>query len=137
MTEQRTHPCIVHKAKLSLGKNESIQAFSMDLKKAAKDYLAQKYNVDLKKGSVYPMEVFADKAVFGVIPDFDKPPSNDFIVAFKYSRGSSGQFQFGDTMKVKKVTTYVADKGVSISKSKGAFGMSNWEKAPGLFHGAV
>lgn len=133
----RTHSVIVHKANVPMLKNESLGAFCHALKSAAKAHLMQKYNVDDKKGSAYAVEVFADKAVFMVIPDYEKPSTNDFHVAFKFARATDGTFTFGETMKVQPVTSFIAADGgtAAVSKARG-LGMDNWVKG-GTFAGVI
>lgn len=147
---QRTHEVVVHKASLTLMKDESIHQFTQTLKDEAKKFLTQKFNVDTKKGRVWPIEIFATKAVFTVIPDLDKPPSNDFKVAVKFSRSAdTGQFNFTDTMKVKAVTIFQPVEGLSITKAKDvpepapqAWEMGAWtpaevEKTKSIFSGVL
>lgn len=133
MTTPATHDVIVHKANVPMMKGESLYTFMEALRNAGRAFLMQKYNVDSKKGSVYPIEVYADKAVFKVTPDYEKPVSNDFCVAVKFNRDTNGTFTFTDTMKVVPVTTYVAASEINVTK---AMGMPNWVKG-GIFTGVV
>lgn len=130
----RTQDVLVHKAAVPLMKDESVGAFCAALKTAGRQHLLQKYNVDEKKGNAYPVEIYADKAVFMVVPDYSKPHGNDFHVAMKFNRADSGQFNFTDTMKVKPVTSFVAQNEMPVTK---ALHMDAWAEADSAFAGVV
>jgi hypothetical protein len=136
MTDRKTHDVFVHKAAVPLMKGESIGAFTGALRDAGKAHLLQKFNVDDKKGGAFPIEVFASKAVFTVVPDFQKSSSNDFHVAMKFTRSTdTGQFTFTDTMKVQPVTSFVPSAdGVAVNK---AMDLDAWAPAPSTFAGVI
>lgn len=149
--ERVTHDVLVHKAAIPLMKGESLGAFITEVKQAATAHIRQKFNLDEKKGNIFPLEVFSNKAVFKVIPDFDKPPSNDFHVAMKFTRANEGKFTFSDTMKVTPVMSFVPSTnklGVTKDASgepiepelpegvKKAMGMDSWVEG-GVFAGVL
>ena len=109
----------------------AVHKFLDEIRSAGRDHIAQKFNVDKNKGGVFPLEAFSDKVVFEVVPDFEK--GGDFIVAMKFKRSESGSFDFTETLKVKRVTTFVAE-GTQVTK---ALGMGAWTPEPALFSGVV
>ena len=126
MSTPRTYQVTVHKANLALMPDESLQSFACAVKNAGNKHVAQKYNVDTKKGCVYPVEVYADKAVFMVVPDFDKPPAEDFYVAAKFARDNAGNFEFSETMKVKRVTQYMPESPMPVTKAADSPERGTW-----------
>jgi hypothetical protein len=139
---KKTHDVIVHKAAIPLMKDESLGMFIHEVRNAARAHIQQKFNLDDKKGSTYPVEIFNNKAVFKVIPDYDKPAKDDFHVALKFDRNDqTGQFTFSQTVKVKAVTSFVEDDGdvaaKTVDKSKNPFGLDHWAKEDSLFHGVL
>lgn len=134
----RTQQVLIHKAAVPLMANESLGAFTNALKSAGRAHVMQKFNVSDKEGSAWPVEVFSNKAVFMVVPDFKKPPTNDFHVAMKFTRSTdTGQFTFMDTMKVTPVVSFVANTGDTAAKVTKALDMDAWAPAPSLFNGVV
>jgi hypothetical protein len=149
MSERTTHDVVVHKASIPLMKGESLGAFISEVKMAAASHIRQKFNLDEKKGAIFPIEVFNTKAVFKVIPDFEKPVSNDFHVAMKFTRATEGKFSFSDTLKVTPVMSFIpATNATGITKDaeapeqelpegvEKAMGMDSWVVG-GLFAGVL
>lgn len=149
--DRTTHDVLIHKAAVPLMKGESLGAFVTEVRNAATAHIRQKFNLDEKKGSIFPLEVFANKAVFKVIPDFEKPVSNDFHVAMKFTRAKEGKFSFSDTMKVTPVMSFIpATNAMGITKDadgeppepelpegvKKAMGMESWVEG-GVFAGVL
>lgn len=140
-TTTKTYKVTVHKANVPLQKGESLGQFTNELRKQAKPFLVQKFNMDDKKGAVYPLEVYATKAVFQVIPDWDDV-SKDATVAFEYTRKDDGTFTFGEIQKVKAVMSYEITKRAELPL---AMGMESWtpevvEAAPvakSFWHGVI
>lgn len=134
MATARTYGVVVHKASIPLLKGESLRAFMNEVRKAVTVHVVQKFNLDEKKGGVFPVEIFSDKAVFTVVPDFSKSSSNDFHVAMKFTRTDKGTFNITDTIKVRPVTSFVPATS-QVAKAK-AMGMDAWV-AGGLFRGVL
>jgi hypothetical protein len=135
--EPRKQDVLVHKAVVPLMEGESMGVFTKALGAAGRDYLMQKYNIDSKKGSAWPVEVYANKAVFMVVPDYNQPSSNDFYVAVKFNRANTGQFNFVDTIKVTPVTTFVARNDEAVAKAAKTYGLDAWTKAESDFAGVL
>jgi hypothetical protein len=140
---QRTYQAIVHKANVPLMKGESLGQFTHQLRKQAQPMLLQKFNTDEKKGGAWPLEVYSNKAVFMVAPEW-ADISKDLTVAFSYERDeATGDFKFGDVQKVKAIVSYEVSKRVELPV---AMEMPNWtpdteappvETAKSFWHGVV
>lgn len=132
---------LVHKASVPLMKGESLGDFTRSLTDASTLYIKQKYNLPSNDGCecyVWANEVYADKAVFSV-SNYKAETQKDryFHVAVKFSRQNDGDFEFTDTLKVRPVTTYVADSSVEKAKVKKALEMDGWTPEGSLFGGVV
>jgi hypothetical protein len=113
----------VHKANVPLQSGESLRKFTQELKKQASPILLQKFNSDEKKGGSWPLEVFANKAVFMLALKWDDV-KKDQTVAFDFTRDvNTGVFKIGDVVKVKAVTQYEVQKRAELPRHKG---MENW-----------
>lgn len=143
MNKPRTLPVVVHKAAVPLLKGESLNQFTCAVNDAASVYIKQKYN--LPSGDcdswVWCHEVYADKAVCSV-SNYKAETQKDrhFYVAIKFTRRDSGDFDVTESMKVRPVMSFVADKEMSVTKDKAvkkAYDMENWSPGESLFKGAV
>lgn len=136
MTQRPTYEAIVHKANVPLMADESLRQFTHELEKAAKPYIAQKFNLD-DDASAWPMEVYANKAVFNVIPEWEDV-SKDFMLAVKFERDKEGTFTFGETQKVKPVTTYQVTKRAELPRTFGISSVTaDVETKKSLWHGVL
>jgi hypothetical protein len=137
---QRNYQAIVHKANVPLMKSESLGQFTHALRKQAQPMLMQKFNMDEKKGGAWPLEVYSNKAVFMVVPDWEDI-SKDVNVAFSYERDeSTGDFKFGEVQKVKAIVSYEVTKRADLPQ---AMDMPAWtpdqavDTAKSFWHGVV
>lgn len=124
-TDRTTYQAVVHKANVPLMQSESLRQFTTELQKSAKPMLMQKFNGGSDgdaDGDAWPLEVFATKAVFMVIPEW-ADVSKDVTVAFAFERDDEGEFKFGEVQKVKAVTSYEVTKRAELPK---AMEMPNW-----------
>jgi len=102
---------MVEKAKLPLNKGESIEEF--------RDLLCSELRVKYGSGTgesrtyVYPMEVYAEKAIIEILPPINSNSKIKFLSVPYKRQGDS--FVFGSATEVKRKTTYVPK--VQISKS--------------------
>ena len=103
-----THNVVVHKANIPLLKGESLKDFTCALREAGRKHVMQKQNLPSKGVDVYMVEAFSDHIVFDVYwygENAVKDKQMQFF-AVPYKRGTDGKFEFGDTMEVRRVTTY-------------------------------
>jgi hypothetical protein len=108
---RKSYTVQVHKANIPLLEGESLDVFISNLSKQAGPYLIEKAGgVVGKESSAWPREVYATKAVFQVIPDWDDS-SKDQLIQVDFTRSpTDGSFSFSNDEKVKLVTSYVVEK---------------------------
>jgi hypothetical protein len=112
---------VVLKANLPLMEGETLNTYTRELCKAAKDHFSQKMNLG-KASDVWCPEIAADAVVASVYEYKEGSPSVNKMYSAKYSRDTkSGTFSFGDTLEVKPVTRYEPVKTGITQVLKSAF----------------
>lgn len=121
-TTTTSYKVTVHKANVPLKGAESLRQFTCELSKQLKPKLIQKFNGG-DKSDAWPLEVYANKAVFMVIPEWEDV-TKDVTVAFEYERADNGDFAIvGEVQKVKAVTQWEVTKRAELPK---AMSMESW-----------
>ncbi len=118
MTE---HNVVVHKANIALKAGESIREFTRALSDGGRQHIRKKLNLPDKGVDVFMMEAFSKSAVFEVFkfgPDVKQGQRMRFF-ATTYTRKDAGDFEFGPTTEVKRVTRFEPKPGaVPTTKAK-------------------
>lgn len=107
---------IVHKS-LDLRSGETLSQFTSDLATKGRDHVMKKLNMADSDGGAYMLEVFSKSVVFRVWKAKESP-SKDKTIAFTFERDKNGNFSFGDTTEVIRVTRFEV-KPNSVSKGMG------------------
>ncbi len=118
MTEERTHNVVIHKANVPLQTGESIRQFTRALSDAGRDHVRKKLNLPDKGVDIFMVEAFAKSAVFDVFrfgPDAPKPKQR--FIATAFTRKTTGEFEFGPTTEVQRVTTFQPKSAVPVAKA--------------------
>jgi len=118
--ETTTMPVAVHKANISLQAGESVREYTKALGDAAQKALKQKLNL-MQEADVWPIEVFTDKVVLDVFqPKATDSKQRMRYFGMKYTRKDTGDFEFGETVELKRVTRFEPKNMAAVSKAKKA-----------------
>jgi hypothetical protein len=112
--EITTMDVIVHKATIALRTGESLGVFTRELSRSSREHIMKKLNIAKGSGGAWDVEVFGDKVVMAAYKDGDATK----YYAFKYTRDKVGNFEFGDTVEVERITSFKPKSGMSITKGK-------------------
>lgn len=101
-----TMKVVVHKANVPMLKGETLRQFTQALSDSGQVYLRRKLNL-LESDGAFMLETMADKAVFEVYQSkaVNGMPRCKYY-ALKFTRKSDGAFEFGESVEVRRITSY-------------------------------
>lgn len=105
----QTQNVVVHKANVPMLKGESLREFTSKLREEGRNHVKLKQNLPDKGVDVYMVEAFGDMAVFEVYRYGETIPTNTPRMQFfaaPFTRDANGKFAFGDTVEVRRVTSF-------------------------------
>lgn len=137
MSKPATYDVIVRKS-FPLAAGETLRDATKKLSDAGVKKLVTKLNLDVKKTSVYMLDVFEGAAVFEVYKSEPSKPGDYFrFYAMKYTRKNGGDFEFGDMVEVERVTRYEAKANAPITKSADEWPTEGWITKSAFWAGAL
>ncbi len=104
--EMTTMEVAVHKANIPLLKGETLRQFTSALRDAGGAHLKRKLNLT-EKDSSYMIETMSNVAVFDVFRPSIATGRVKFY-AVKFTRSKAGVFEFGETIEVRRITSFEA-----------------------------
>lgn len=104
---------------IKLATGESVGDFTRKVREDCVKWARQKLNLDVKKGGIYPVEIFSSAIVFNVYKyDADDPGDRERYYACKYKRQDGGGFEFESLMEVERVVSFQQKQNAPVMKSK-------------------
>jgi hypothetical protein len=113
---------------IKLATGESVSDFTKKLRESCVKWARQKLALDVKKGDIYPVEIFSSAVVFDVYKYDSEPGNRQQYFACKYKRQDTGGFEFESLMEVERVVSFQQKQNAPVMKSKGI--EVDVEKAP-------
>lgn len=127
MSETATMEVAVTKANIPLLKGETIRQFTNALSEAGQPFLKRKLNLQ-KSDFVFMVETMSNISVFEVFKEHSTDGKRIRFFATKFTRDvKNGLFEFGETVEVRRVTSFepVAGKTVPLTKDKDGLTVSD------------
>lgn len=113
---------------IKLATGESVSDFTKKLRESCVKWARQKLALDVKKGDIYPVEIFSSAVVFDVYKYDVEPGDRQRYFACKYKRQDNGGFEFESLMEVERVVSFQQKQNTAVMKSQD--GEVEVEKAP-------
>lgn len=111
---------------IKLATGESISDFTKKLRESCVKWARQKLALDVKKGDIYPVEIFSSAVVFDVYKYDSEPGDRQKYFACKYKRQDGGGFEFESLIEVERVVSFQQKQNAPVMKSQEV----DVEKAP-------
>lgn len=120
---EKTMNVIVHKAKITLKSNESIDDFVGQLSKACREHIKKTLGIGPNSpGGCWPVETYSDVIVMSAYKGNDD--TKYYSVPYKRTAGG---FEFGQSTEVVRSTTFKpASSFTVVKKNDGTY--DGWEK---------